>query len=196
MTRTTDLEHREALANRITDYVLEHGLADLSIRPLARAVGLAPRTLLYHFGSKEAIVAEVFRRIRSRQRLVFDSLRRSELHGPVQIARAAIEYMTSERMLPVMCVFFELYALAAREPQRAPGFLESAVDDWLEFFADPVCSGTSDPARARVIATVLLGGYRGFMLDYIATRDTSRIRDAMEAWILAVQTLIVNKGVA
>jgi len=128
--------------------------------------------------------------------VLFDSLRRSELHGPAQIARAALEYMSSERMLPVMCVFFELYALAARDPQRAPGFLESAVGDWLEFFEDPICSGTTDPARARVIATVLLGGYRGFMLDYIATRDSSRIRDAMEAWILSLHTLLADKGVA
>ena len=34
-------------------YVLEHGLSDLSLRPLAAAIGSSPRVLLFLFGSKE-----------------------------------------------------------------------------------------------------------------------------------------------
>jgi len=34
-------------------YVLAHGLADMSLRPLARAIGSSPRVLLYLYGSKD-----------------------------------------------------------------------------------------------------------------------------------------------
>ena len=44
-----------------TDYVLEHGLIGLSLRPLAAALGTSDRMLLYHFGTKDDLVAAVLR---------------------------------------------------------------------------------------------------------------------------------------
>jgi AcrR family transcriptional regulator len=37
-------------------YTLEHGLAGVSLRPLAGATGTSPRVLLYLFGSKDELV--------------------------------------------------------------------------------------------------------------------------------------------
>ena len=54
-------ERRQALAEAATDYVLEHGLLDLSLRPLAKALGTSDRMLLYHFRDKPDIVATVLR---------------------------------------------------------------------------------------------------------------------------------------
>ena len=56
-----ETSRRERLAEDATDYVLEHGIAGLSLRPLAAALGTSDRMLLYHFGSKDALVAEVDR---------------------------------------------------------------------------------------------------------------------------------------
>ncbi len=50
---------REDLAERATDYALEHGLIGLSLRPLAAELGTSDRMLIYHFGSKDALVAAV-----------------------------------------------------------------------------------------------------------------------------------------
>ena len=36
-------------------YVAEHGLAELSLRKLAAAIGTSHRMLIYHFGSKEGL---------------------------------------------------------------------------------------------------------------------------------------------
>ena len=43
---------RDELAEAATDYVLEHGLIGLSLRPLAAALGTSDRMLLYHFGAR------------------------------------------------------------------------------------------------------------------------------------------------
>ena len=37
-------------------YMLEHGMGDLSLRPLAAAIGSSPRVLLYLFDSKEGLI--------------------------------------------------------------------------------------------------------------------------------------------
>src|ERR1035437_4746455 len=62
-------------------HVLAHGLADLSLRPLARAIGSSPRVLLYLFGSKSGLV-----------RAILDRARRDEL--------AAIGLIRSKQPLP------------------------------------------------------------------------------------------------
>ena len=51
MTRTPMT--RENLLPLLAAYVLEHGLAGLSLRPLAAAAGTSDRMLLYHFASKQ-----------------------------------------------------------------------------------------------------------------------------------------------
>src|ERR1700750_2277716 len=52
---------RAELSEAATDYVLENGLIGLSLRPLAAELGTSDRMLLYHFESKDDLVATVLR---------------------------------------------------------------------------------------------------------------------------------------
>src|SRR3954451_7019397 len=52
---------RDEVAAAATDYVLEHGLIGLSLRPLAEALGTSDRMLLYHFEDKDDLVATILR---------------------------------------------------------------------------------------------------------------------------------------
>ena len=54
-------DRRAELLAGATVWVLDHGLAELSLRPLARALGTSDRMLLYYFDSKDNLVAEVSR---------------------------------------------------------------------------------------------------------------------------------------
>src|SRR5918997_1752274 len=56
--------HRELLEAAYR-YVLEHGLGDMSLRPLAAAIGSSPRVLLYLFGSKDGLIRELLARARA-----------------------------------------------------------------------------------------------------------------------------------
>jgi AcrR family transcriptional regulator len=189
MTRPVDLESRAALLERVAAYVLEQGLSDLSLRPLALAVDSSPRMLLYHFGSKEGMVTAVLREIRGRQLALFDRLRRSEVTTPAAVCKAAWAYMSDPKVGPMLKLFFETYALALRKPDAFPGFLEGAVEDWLRFLGDPICTGGASPERARTIATIILATNRGFMLDYAATGDAQRIGRAIDLWTDSLNTI-------
>lgn len=193
VTRRVDLEHRSAVLDRIAAYVVKHGLSGLSLRPLAKAVGLSPRTLLYHFGSREGIVTAVIERVRHRQRAMFEQLRQSDVSAPGAICRAAWVAMTAPNVTPMLRLFFETYALAARSPGLFPGFLKRAIEDWLSFLAAPLLADGAKPKEARTIATVVLAGYRGFMLDFIATGDRRRIGVAVDAWVDALDALMPKK---
>ena len=65
MARTVDYQHREAIVQRATDHLLERGVVAVSLRELAAAVGVSPRMLVHHFGSREKLVSSAVREARS-----------------------------------------------------------------------------------------------------------------------------------
>ena len=65
-------ELRTELLTKIVDHILINGLGyGVSLRPLAKAVHTSPRMLIYYFGSKELLMAEVVRNVRLREELDF-----------------------------------------------------------------------------------------------------------------------------
>ena len=82
-----------------------------------------------------------------------------------------------------MRLFFEVYALALQDRTRFPGFLESAIDDWLAALEACATRPGFDRDDARAFATVLIAGFRGFLLDLCATHDRVRIDRAVDLWL-------------
>jgi AcrR family transcriptional regulator len=71
VTRTASPEHRAELLEKVVDYILKHGIVDLSLRPQAAALRTSPRMLLYFFGSREQLLAEALTTGRARQQREF-----------------------------------------------------------------------------------------------------------------------------
>ncbi len=188
MARTADEQKRVDLLERIVDYVMANGLSDLSLRPLAEAVGTSARVLLYYFTSKEELIAGIMDGARERQRAIFDTLPRNATTY-ADTVRGAWNVMSTPRHEPVFRLFFEVYGLALQDPKRFPGFLRRAVEDWLDYLEPSALRDGYTAGDARAIATVLLAGYRGFLLDLCATRDRKRIGRAVEFWIAALDAI-------
>lgn len=165
MGRAADPQIRRELLARAVEYVFENGLADLSLRPLAAALGVSPGVLLYHFGSKEQLLMDVIAAGRARQRALAEG---------VEDVPALWKIFSAPRWMPGVRLFFEVYALAMRDPQRYPGFLESAIDDWL----DAITPRRDEEARAD--ATLQLALFRGLLLDLCASGDRKRLSRAIE----------------
>ena len=183
MTRPADERHRSELLDRIVDYVQQRGITDLSLRPLAKAVRSSPRVLLYYFESKERLIVEVVARARDRQKRLFDRMAASAAGTSVETCRNAWSVMSAPRYEPAFRFFFEIYALALKEPKRYAGFLKSAIEDWLSYLEMPALRAGRTKAEARAFATVVLAGFRGFMLDLCATHDRARINRAVDLWL-------------
>jgi AcrR family transcriptional regulator len=194
MSRTVDETLRDDLLERIVEYVWENGISDLQLRPLAKAVGSSPRGLLYHFGSKEELVTAALARAGVRQREVFETLPRNP-ESYAETVRAAWAVMSSPKNEGLFRLFFEIYGLALQDRDRFPGFLERAVEVWLSYLERPALRDGYSRADARAIATVLLAGYRGFLLDLCTTRDRKRLARAVELWILALEAIPPAKSI-
>ncbi|HVN68815.1 MAG TPA: TetR/AcrR family transcriptional regulator [Candidatus Binatia bacterium] len=175
MPRTADEARRTELLDRAVDYVCSHGLADLSLRPLAKAVGSSPRVLLYYFGSKEELIVEIVRRGRSRQRAMMVNLKRTGL-SPREVAKRLWREWSKPEWAPLTRLSFEVYVLALSDRSRFPRFLDSSVNEWLAALGN--CTTTT--------ATILIAGFRGFLLDLLATGDRARVDRAVDRWLAQV----------
>ena len=62
------MDARAELLDRVVADVAEHGLTDRSLRDIAAAVGTSHRMLLYHFGSRQGLVAAIVQSVEAAQR--------------------------------------------------------------------------------------------------------------------------------
>lgn len=182
MSRTADQARRAELLERAVDYVCRHGLAELSLRPLAKAVKSSPRVLLYYFGSKENLVVEIVRRGRGRQRAMMANLKLTDLSAP-EVSRALWREWSKPEWEPLTQLSFEIYTLALRDTSRFPGYLHDAIHEWLD--ALEVCTMLPGYTRAQAdaLGTLLIAGFRGFLLDLLATHERARIDRAVDLWL-------------
>jgi AcrR family transcriptional regulator len=189
VSRTVNEKRPEELCDAIVQYLVEHGITDLSLRPLAKAVGSSPRVLLYYFGSKEKLVIKVLAEIRQSQRATY-----GEIHAATfeQACRAIWNHMSASDSMPRFRLFFEAYGLALRHPKLYKKFLQSTVEDWLKFIATPLHREGYRHKQARAFATLLLAGLRGFMLDYCATGDRKRVDRAVNLWLRTLDPILLD----
>lgn len=171
---------RRELMDKAIAYLLSHGLSDLSIRPMAEAMGISHRTLLHHFGSKEGMVERVLAELRMRylQELHQRARRESYDNDVVAMMDDAWTQLSDPLRLPFWRSFFEIYAIATRNPERHAEFLDSIVNAWLpRWIAAMTARGLSRP-RAETLSTMTHGACRGLLIDLLTTGDHARVAGA------------------
>ena len=183
MTRKPDAANRAHLLERIVSYALLNGVASLSLRPLANVLRVSPAALIYHFHSKEELTVEILKHAGDRQRALFADMRVADDDSAQDRCREVWRIIGSAESRPLFRLFFEVYGLALIDPARFPGFFPGAISHWLEFLGVSYVNDGMSVSEARVKATVVLAGFRGFLLDLCATGDSERVDRAVELWI-------------
>jgi AcrR family transcriptional regulator len=162
-------------------YVLAHGLADMSLRPLAKAIGSSPRVLLFLYGTKDALIRALLDRARADELAAIDAFREvGNGAGLADSARQVWGWLSAPDHRLLLGLWVEAYARSLVDPAGPwGGFAAQTVQDWLGLLAS-----TQRPARRRSAAgaaerTAVLALLRGAMLDLLATGDLARTSDAV-----------------
>ena len=156
-------KRRSEWTEAATDYVLEHGLIGLSLRPLAADLGTSDRMLLYHFGSKDELVAAVLRLSNERSTTHLGTL------PPSTDLRQAVHDLWDAVRTPEVDRCSRLYVEAAalgllgQEPYAS--VVREANDHWTGMLvAHLVRSGVRRPLARRAVS-VIDAAFMGFQLD-------------------------------
>lgn len=162
-------------------YALTHGLADLSLRPLAAAIGSSPRVLLYLFNSKDGLVRALLARARADELAMLEQLVRGNDGADLPGALTRIwEWLAHPAHRDLLALWLEGYARSLTEPSGPwAHFAEQTVSDWLALLAQFQASATRNAAAAVAQRTAALALLRGALLDLLATGDITRIDAAV-----------------
>ena len=172
-------------------YALEHGLADISLRPLAAAIGSSPRVLMFLYGNKDGLIRALLARARLDELAMLDQLREAAGGAPRGLRDTGLQiwsWLTRPEHRPLLTLWVEGYARSLVEPGGAwAGFARATVQDWLEVLA------AAQPARERRRSdgeerrTLVLAVLRGALLDLLATGDVDRTTAAVHRQLSAME---------
>lgn len=171
--RYISLVGRKELLADVVEYARRCGIAEVSLRELAELVGSSHRMLLYHFGSREGLLAAIVGENEAREREIaasfgartprVDALRRSwtRLRDPA--------FAGDERL------FFEL---AAMTMYARPG-TERVSEDLMRRWIGAANRSGVDVAQLRLDVAVV----RGLLLDLLITGDREGTDAAFERYL-------------
>jgi len=182
------MSRRDALLDQVTDHVLQQGLIGLTLRPVAAAIGTSDRMLLYHFRSRDELVAAVVARASDRGVAAIDAL------PAVEGVRAGVNRLWQAFLAEPMHGCLDVYCQAAasgligKEPYRS--VVREANDRWagaLESYL--VRCGAPADTVARVV-TLVDSSLFGFHLD-LATDKPDELNRGVDDLAVAAAALAV-----
>jgi AcrR family transcriptional regulator len=184
---------QEELLELAYRYVLGFGLTDLSLRPLAAAIGSSPRVLLYLFGSKDGLVRALLGRARQDELALLQRLDHSDCDcagaGLDGVVAELWRWLAAEEHRALLTLWVEGYARSLIDPEGPwADFSRATVADWLDVLsaAQPLEERNTPTGRAE--RTLALAVLRGALLDLLATGDDARTTAAVHHQLHAMRT--------
>lgn len=169
---------RTELLDAVIEHAAEHGLADRSLRAIAEAVGTSHRMLIYHFGSRDGLLAAVVAAVEAGQRAVLAELDAGEHDDPRAVGLHFWSLVTGPAMR-YGPLFFELATHAMQGRPHAASMRTDMVEPWLVPLTRLMTRAGDDPQRARIRARLGLATARGLLHDALVTGDLDAANAAM-----------------
>jgi AcrR family transcriptional regulator len=161
-------------------YVLTNGLSDLSLRPIAEAIGSSTGVLRFLFGSRDGLVAAVLRRAREDE---LQMLARVPADGDLLTVSTAVwTWLADPAHAALLTLWTESYATSLKAVEGPwAGHAARTVDDWLAVLSGAQPAAKRRTAAGRAQRTAILAVLRGGMLDLLATGDRARTTRAVRS---------------
>ena len=168
-------ERRRELVERSLDYLLDHGVADLSLRPLAAEIGTSARLLVYHFGSKEGLLIAAMDELQVRMQASFRAVTASASGRQSNPLDAFWKWATRREHLRYLRLLFEVQVLALHRPKQYARYLAHTSASWLDLIEAALPASQRSPALATLCGAVV----DGLLLELLSTGDRRRTTDAI-----------------
>ncbi|MEV6192953.1 TetR/AcrR family transcriptional regulator [Streptomyces sp. NPDC051920] len=186
MPRPSDQARRRELADRVRMYLMRNGLAGLSLRPLARALGTSDRMLLYYFGTKEAMVAEALaldeRRplLRARDELASARSPRDPA-GMRRFMEETWQRFGAPDLRPALPLYLEIMAASLIDPDRYGPLLRDVLTEWTDLLTSAFRNLGMAQVRARTEAVLLVDATFGLVVASLTDDGRERADAAFHA---------------
>ncbi|MGW1500499.1 TetR/AcrR family transcriptional regulator [Streptomyces mirabilis] len=176
MPRPPDPAKRRDLLDQVREYMIRNGLSDLSLRPLARALGTSDRMLLYYFGTKERMVAEALaldeRRPLLRTRSLLGAVDAPK--DPAWVRRFMEEVwqqFADPDLRAALPLYFEIMISGLLRPDRYGPVMRYTLAEWTGLLTSVFRDMGLPEARAHTEAVLLVDACFGLIVGPVVDGD-------------------------
>lgn len=191
MARPVDERRRTDLLDRVVEHLADHGIADLSLRPLARELGVSVSTLTHHFGSKDELIVAALRRSAQVQKSVEARWLRAQPDlSTAELLRRWWRWLSSSpRKLALVRLEIEAVALEATLPGLPRELRGEQIGFWRRGLQDRLVADGIEPATAVLRASLLKANFTGLVVDLLATGERRRLSATLDEMLRLVATV-------
>ena len=175
------------LLTAVTEWVLQNGVNEFSLRRVAKDLNTSARMLVYHFQTKDALLAAVLEQIAQRW---MGGVRFSpNFRLSDQLSDLWRDHLTTPTAHGLHIVTLQLWAtgLASKDPIYAP-FVEILSGGWVDVLADHMTASGVGAELARTRATVCVATIEGLLLHRVSNADLptdqafAAVMDLLRSW--------------
>ncbi|MBE1160698.1 TetR/AcrR family transcriptional regulator [Dyella acidiphila] len=174
---------KEELTAALIDYLLTHGLSELSLRPLAAELGTSARLLIYHFGSKEGLLTAAMAAMHAQLRSSLQAMAETRASSAKAPLRRFWDWAVAAQNFPYLKLLYELQILAIRSPETYGPLLQNNAADWLALTKQIM----PDDERDAAMASLPIAVFDGLFLELMSTGDRRRTTRALDRFIELVE---------
>lgn len=161
MSAARDSGQRAAYLSGAVEHVLREGVATLSLRPLAAALGTSDRMLLYYFGTRDDLLAAVLGVVGEQLRTGLTAALPGAPVAPGRLLPVLWSSLEGPGADAHVRLHLEVSGLAARGRQPFADLARRVAEDWLSWVG-PRLDVADDERRAA--AAGLLAALDGVLL--------------------------------
>jgi AcrR family transcriptional regulator len=161
-------------------YLLEHGVANVSLRPMAAQLGTSARMLMFHFKSKDGLLQEVLQEMHSRLQSSFSRMSSNKINARrVAPLKRFWQWATRKENLPLLRLLYEVHIVALKNPVEYRRYLKKVSLDWQAI----VFQALSESVRSEAMSTLCIAVFDGLLLEMINTGDRPRLTRALDHFV-------------
>lgn len=172
MPKSQDIKSR--LLRRMAQHVLAHGLSAASLRPLAAAAQTSDRMLIYHFGSKDRLMAELLQYLALQLSEKLDAAlptRRAQSNSAC--IREIVGLLRREPFRRYMRLWLDIVSAAGQGSATHEAIGRGMIEGYLQWLEKRLPQGQHDPIGAIALLLTLIEGV--IVMDAVGQ---SRVADA------------------
>ena len=168
---------RQSLLADAVEHFAKNGIGDASLRSIASSIGTSHRMLIYHFGSREGLLAEVVRTVEQQQRDLLTEVLATDL--PLEEQNDLFWRRVTEAALIYGPLFFEISSHAMQNLPHTEALKADLITVWLPPLIELCIRAGIPPAEAPAYARLGLAASRGLLFDLLLTGDQPGVDEAV-----------------
>lgn len=192
MARLVDVDRRTSLLDDVVVYLSEHGLANVSLRPMASELGVSVNSLMHHFGSKDDLIIAALRRSGAVQTEIEErwSARQPRM-SQADLLRAWWRWITaSPHNLAIVRLGIEAAAMEATRdglPRQVRG---EQIGLWRSNIQERLVAEGVPPEAAVIEASLAKAMFTGLVVDLLATGQKARLTRSLEVGLARLEQVV------